>query len=451
MIALYLPLLVLLIIILFLNKSFWVECSYLLFSLIFIVLGVIPLGVGFKLLGYNLGLDNLSLSLIILSIWVSILIFYSRSLIFLKKNRDIFFSVIVLSLLFSLLIRFLTVNLLIFYFFFEVSLIPTLILIIGWGYQPERIQAGIYFLFYTLTASLPLLLSLIYIYFYSIRIFLLVLDYVLIGGTSMSYFFFFAITLAFLVKMPMFLTHLWLPKAHVEAPVSGSIILAGVLLKLGGFGLCRVINLVYFYLLKIRSYLIGLSLVGIMYVGFMCCRLNDIKALIAYSSVSHMALVISGVFRYYIWGFSGCLSIIIAHGISSSGLFCILNIYYERSHSRRIFLNKGLILVSSIITLIFFILCIANISAPPRINLLSEILLMARIMSFDFFILITFPLGSFLGAVFTFYLFSYTQHGKFYFIRRSSFNCRFKELNTLIIHIIPLNYLILVPEMFLIF
>jgi len=82
--------------------------------------------------------------------------------------------------------------------------------------------------------------------------------------------------------------------------VSGSIILAGVLLKLGGFGLCRVINLVYFYLLKIRSYLIGLSLVGIMYVGFMCCRLNDIKALIAYSSVSHMALVISGVFRYYI-------------------------------------------------------------------------------------------------------------------------------------------------------
>src|ERR1700710_41459 len=100
MIALYLPLLVLLIIILFLNKSFWVECSYLLFSLIFIVLGVIPLGVGFKLLGYNLGLDNLSLSLIILSIWVSILIFYSRSLIFLKKNRDIFFSVIVLALLF---------------------------------------------------------------------------------------------------------------------------------------------------------------------------------------------------------------------------------------------------------------------------------------------------------------------------------------------------------------
>jgi len=254
-----------------------------------------------------------------------------------------------------------------------------------------------------------------------------------------------------LVKIPIFLTHLWLPKAHVEAPVSGSMILAGVLLKLGGFGLCRVMNLIHFYLVKLRSYFIGLSLVGIIYVGFICCRLNDIKALIAYSSVAHMALVICGLFSYYIWGFRGCLSMIVAHGISSSGLFCILNIYYERSHSRRIFLNKGLILLSSTMTLMFFMLCIANISAPPRINLLSEILLMARIISFDFFILLVFPLGSFLGAVFTFYIFSYTQHGKFYFIRRGRFNCSLKELNTLVIHIIPLNYLILVPEVFLIY
>jgi len=96
------------------------------------------------------------------------------------------------------------------------------------------------------------------------------------------------------------MTHLWLPKAHVEAPVSGSIILAGVLLKLGGFGLCRVIRLIYINLLKIRSYFIGLSLIGMVYVGFICCRLNDIKALVAYSSVSHMALVISGIFSYYI-------------------------------------------------------------------------------------------------------------------------------------------------------
>lgn len=140
-----------------------------------------------------------------------------------------------------------------------------------------------------------------------------------------------------------------------------------------------------------------------------------------------------------------------AHGISSSGLFCILNIYYERSHRRRIFLNKGLILISSRITFIFFILCISNISAPPTINLLSEIILIARIISFDFFMVLSFPLGSFLGAVFTFYIFSYTQHGKNFFITRSSLNCSFKELNTLVIHILPLNVIILVPDVFLLF
>jgi len=97
----------------------------------------------------------------------------------------------------------------------------------------------------------------------------------------------------------------------------------------------------------------------------------------------------------------------------------------------------------------FFLLCIANISAPPSINLLSEILLIARIISFDFFMVLVFPLGSFLGAIFTFYIFSFTQHGKFYFMRRRRFNCSFKELNTLLIHIIPLNYLIIIPEVFL--
>jgi len=188
----------------------------------------------------------------------------------------------------------------IFYFFFEVSLIPTLVLIMGWGYQPERIQAGVYFLFYTLTASLPLLLSLIYIYIRNLSLYLMVLRPVSLGENLFSYIFVLSISMAFLVKMPIFLTHLWLPKAHVEAPVSGSIILAGVLLKLGGFGLCRIIGLINLYLIKLRSYIIGLSLIGMIYVGFMCCRLNDIKALIAYSSVSHIAIVISGVFRYYI-------------------------------------------------------------------------------------------------------------------------------------------------------
>jgi NADH-ubiquinone oxidoreductase chain 4 len=128
----------------------------------------------------------------------------------------------------------------------------------------------------------------------------MVLGSINLGRRMFSYVFILSIRIAFLVKIPIFLTHLWLPKAHVEAPVSGSIILAGVLLKLGGFGLCRIIRLINLYLIKLSRYIIGLSLIGMVYVGFICCRLNDIKALIAYSSVSHIAIVISGVFSYYI-------------------------------------------------------------------------------------------------------------------------------------------------------
>jgi len=184
-------------------------------------------------------------------------------------------------------------------------------------------------------------------------------------------------------------------------------------------------------------------------VGFICCRLNDIKALVAYSSVAHIGIVICGAITLTKWGRLGAFIILIAHGLSSSGLFCIVNIYYERTLRRRFFLNKGFIVAFPLLALLVFLLCAANIAAPPTINLLSEIILIVRLINIDYLMVLIFPLGSFLGAVFTLFLFSYSQHGIIYFSNYGFPLANFREYHILIIHVFPLNYIFFSSSLFL--
>lgn len=214
-----------------------IQLSLFLASFIF---GVYSLnGFTFSCLGLRLGLDYIGYILILLSFWIIALVVGRRQKVENLKDFNGIFLLVNIFLLLRLVLTFSCLDYLIFYVCFESSLIPTIILILGWGYQPERLQAGVYMLFYTLFGSLPLLISILSLYRIGGSVTFNLSSLPECGMRLMAVWYICRV-IAFIVKLPVYLVHLWLPKAHVEAPVAGSMILAGVLLKLGGYGLVRV-------------------------------------------------------------------------------------------------------------------------------------------------------------------------------------------------------------------
>nr|QGX06392.1 NADH dehydrogenase subunit 4 [Microperla geei] len=424
----------------FISNMWWLVQS-ILFVVTFFFLFSNVVGTFFCNMGYFMGCDVLSYGLILLSLWICVLMMTASESIYRFKNYEGFFMLMILSLLILLYLTFSTTNLFLFYLFFESSLIPTLFMILGWGYQPERLQAGVYLLFYTLLASLPLLVGIFYLGSNLNSLYLPLLDY-----SSSSVLLYIVMIGAFLVKMPMFLVHLWLPKAHVEAPVAGSMILAGVLLKLGGYGLLRVFKVLSLMGLGYNFIWVGISLVGGVLVSFVCLRQTDLKALIAYSSVAHMGIVLGGLMTLSYWGFCGSFTLMIAHGLCSSGLFCLANISYERLGSRSLLINRGLMNFMPSMTLWWFLLSSCNMAAPPSLNLLSEISLLNSMVGWGWSTMLFLSLLSFFSAAYTLYLYSYSQHGKIY---SGVYSCSMgmsREYLLLFLHWFPLNLLILKSE-----
>nr|YP_007026103.1 NADH dehydrogenase subunit 4 [Calanus hyperboreus]AFU88793.1 NADH dehydrogenase subunit 4 [Calanus hyperboreus] len=378
-----------------------------------------------------LNYDMISISLMIMTLWITILMKFSQFNSFMMNSLFSLFLILNLSLVCS----FSSNSVLMFYFFFEWSLLPIFMIIMGWGYQMERLKASLYLLFYTLFASLPLLLVILLIMnnsFSSSMFYLTFLNNFFMNNQLITLM---TIT-AFLVKFPMFFVHQWLPKAHVEAPVAGSMILAGVLLKLGGYGLLRLG--VLFGSSDLLVKVMVFSLLGGGLLGVVCLSHSDMKVMIAYSSVVHMALIIVGVLSFSSWGINGAMMVMIAHGVCSSGMFSCANMMYERAHSRSIMCNKGILNFFPGMSIMWFMLCMANFGGPFTYNLLGEILLIVNLSTLTALLLSSVILISFFSAAYSLVLYSSTQQGAMFNYSYSLSNMCFRELLVLFSHVWPL-------------
>ena len=333
------------------------------------------IGFDFLNLYITLGLDGISILFFVLS---SFLIFLCVLFIWQEKNFKQY-AIALLLLDFLLLLVFSVLDLLLFYIAFEAILIPMYLIIGVWGSRERKIRAVYLFFFYTLLGSLCLLIGLLYIY--SV-VGTLNFEYLTHFKFSFNeqYWLWLAFFLSFSSKIPMFPFHVWLPEAHVEAPTVGSVLLAGILLKLGVYGFLRFSLTLFPEASLFFSPLVYLlSILGVIYASLTAIRQTDLKRIIAYSSVAHMNLVTLGLFSFNVLGIEGCILQSISHGFVSGAMFLLVGILYDRYHSRLLYYYSGLVHMMPIYSALLLIFTMANIALPGTSSFVGEFLLLCGI------------------------------------------------------------------------
>ncbi|MBI3921599.1 MAG: NADH-quinone oxidoreductase subunit M [Armatimonadetes bacterium] len=329
---------------------------------------------------YHVGVDGISLLLILLTTLLTPLVIVSSWNDVKDKVKG--YLVCLLLLETGMLGVFVSLDLVLFYVFWEAMLVPMYLLIGVWG-GPRRIYAAVKFFLYTMFGSVLMLVAIIALYFsytndqgqHSFDLVTLIQRHSLAGPSAMLAFAAFA--LAFAIKVPMFPFHTWLPDAHVEAPTAGSVILAGVLLKMGTYGFLRFcLPLFPEAALHFAPLISILAIIGIIYGALVAMAQTDIKKLVAYSSVSHLGFVMLGMFAFNMQGMSGSLIQMINHGLSTGALFLIVGMIYERRHTRQIADFGGLAKVVPIFTVFFLIVTLSSIGLPGLNGFVGEFLIL---------------------------------------------------------------------------
>jgi NADH-quinone oxidoreductase subunit M len=324
---------------------------------------------------YHLAIDGISLFLVLLTTFLTPIVIVSSWNGIDERVRA--FHAMMLLLETGMLGAFVALDLFLFYIFWELMLIPMYLLIGVWG-GPRRIYAAVKFVLYTIVGSLLMLIAILYLYKQTGSRSFDLADFQRLALTpGQQWWLFAAFGLAFAIKVPLFPLHTWLPDAHVEAPTAGSVILAGVLLKLGTYGFLRfAIPLFPSAAIAFQPLLLTLAVIGIIYGALVAMVQEDIKKLVAYSSVSHLGYVMLGLFSFNLEAFSGALYQMLNHGLSTGALFLLVGMIYERRHTRMIADYGGIAARVPIFAAVFILVTLSSIGLPGLNGFVGEFLIL---------------------------------------------------------------------------